>query len=409
MTIVEADYKRPASGEKKGVCRVVLCRNGKTKTVALPVKVYACEWDEEARTIRTEGFPAGRSKELLRGKAMLEEEVATYKEVVSFLETEKRTGGYTLSDVLGLRERWKWKDSFFCLMEYRIRNLRDSGQYSTADNYHSALAGFKAFRRNKDLQLSELTGNLLKEFQKHLQRKGLSMNTISLYNRNLRAVYNYALDEELLTEDKHPFHKVFTGVEKTRKRAVKSDVVRRLIRLPLIDDLTLEQARDVFLFCIYTQGMAFVDVAHLTVDNLCGSLLTYKRHKTGQSIRIELPVCARDMIQKYRSATGSHAYLFPLLYNPQDYSEVKYATALREYNRRLHLISGRMGLSVPLSSYVARHTWASIAKQNGVAPTVISEAMGHNNINTTIIYLDELDVEVVSAANRIVVDCLVSG
>lgn len=173
--------------------------------------------------------------------------------------------------------------SFFTLTESRIAHFRAVGQESTADNYRCALCCFREFRRQRDLSLAELTSDVMKLFQQHLQQKGLSMNTISLYIRCLRASYNYALDEELLREDRHPFRKVFTGVEKTRKRAVREEVVRQLMALDLSDAPPLDVARDMFLFSIYAQGMAFVDMAHLTADNLSDGRLTYKRRKTGRS------------------------------------------------------------------------------------------------------------------------------
>ncbi len=293
--------------------------------------------------------------------------------------------------------------SFFALLEYRIRCLRAAGQDSTADNYRCALDSFREFRGGEDCAPGQLTAALMGDFQKHMRRKGLSMNTISLYNRNLRAAYNYALDEELLGEDKRPFRKVFTGVEKTRKRAVREDVVRRIVDLDLSDDPSLDLARDIFLFCIYTQGMAFVDVAHLTAENLHMGLITYRRHKTGQPLAVELLPCARAILRKYQDRTGPSSFLLPLLYNADSGRAVKYSTALRQYNRRLRQISDRMGLDIPISSYVARHTWASVAKWSGVEEAVISEAMGHSSTETTAIYLASLDSDVVGAANQTVV------
>lgn len=306
------------------------------------------------------------------------------------------------------KSRCLLRRSFFALLEFRIDSFRVAGQGSTADNYRCALDCFREFRRGHDCAPAELTANMMREFQRYLQRKGLSMNTISLYNRNLRAAYNYALDEELLCEDKRPFRKVFTGVERTRKRAVREGVVRRLIAQDLSDDPSLDLARDVFLFCIYTQGMAFVDVAHLTTRNLSRGLLTYRRRKTGQPLTVELLPCAQAILCKYKNRVGESPHLLPLLYCAGSGSAVKYGTALREYNRRLRQISDRMELDIPLSSYVARHTWASIAKWSGVKETVISEAMGHTNTETTAIYLASLDSAVVGAANQTVVGKLLA-
>lgn len=293
--------------------------------------------------------------------------------------------------------------SFFALTESRIAHLRALGQESTADNYRCALCCFREFRRQCDLSPAELTSGLMKLFQQHLQQKGLSMNTISLYIRCLRASYNYALDEELLREDRHPFRKVFTGVEKTRKRAVREEVVRRIMAIDLSDAPSLDFTRDMFLFSIYTQGMPFVDMAHLTEDNLCDGKLTYKRRKTGRSLTLELPSCALFILHKYRPFGGESPYLLPLFHPAM---KQKYTSVLRTYNRNLRLISERLGLATPLSSYVARHTWASLAKWNGVDEAVISEAMGHNNVETTTIYLASLDTEVIGTANRMVVSRL---
>ncbi len=383
------------------MCRVVVRSEGGIRVIPTGVRVYQCEWDAATGRIRTDNASVSRRTELLKGQRALAEEVGMLTDIVECLQAEQ--GGCTLPQVMRERDRWLLRRSFFALLESRIACFRTSGQDSTADNYRCALDCFREFCGGHDYALRELTANMMKDFQKYMQRKGLSMNTISLYNRNLRAAYNYALDEELLCEDKRPFRKVFTGVEKTRKRAVREDVVRRLIAQDLSDDASLDFARDVFLFCIYTQGMAFVDAAHLTRANLHRGLLTYRRRKTGQPLTVVLLPCAQAILCKYQDQTGESSLLLPLLYCAVNGQTVKYGTALREYNRRLRLISDRMGLDIPLSSYVARHTWASIAKWSGVKETVISEAMGHSNTETTAIYLASLDTAVVGSANQTVV------
>ena len=405
MTKIETDYQRPKSEKRKGACQVILRQGARTKMILLPVKVYAHEWDAENGTIRVEGAPASRLKELLRGKALIEEEIAMLTDIVEQLENGKQgTAHCRFSEILRQHKYRKLERSFFLFMEHRIADLSKAGQDSTAENYQSAFGCFREFRRKKDLAISDLTGNIMQDFQKYMKRKGLAMNTISLYNRNLRAAYNYALDEGLLREDRRPFCKVFTGQEKTRKRAVKADIVKRLIRLPLEGHPELVFARDIFLFCIYTRGMAFVDVAHLTATAPQGQTLVYKRSKTGQQLEVELPKCALEIIARYKEP--GNPYLFPILHNVEAGKTTRYRTALREYNRRLHRLSDRLGMEKPLSSYVARHTWASLAKWNGVSDSVISEAMGHANIMTTIIYLASLDADVISAANHTVLASL---
>lgn len=405
MTTIELDFKRPKSEKRKGCCAILIRRGGKSKLLPTPIKVYPHEWDGKRKHIIPENAAPYRVKEVSKGKEWLENLRNALLDIISRLD--ERKSGYTLKDILRLLEKWTMGGSFFTLVESRVAHLRDSGQKHTADNYLCALNAFKEFRRQKDVPTVELTANIIKDFQNHLVKKGLKMNTVSVYNRNLRAVYNYAVDEEIVKEDKRPFRKAFTGQEKTRKRAVRGDVVKRLIALPLGDD-RLSLAKDLFLFSIYTQGMAFVDLARLTESNIKNGRLVYRRSKTNQSLEMDLFSPALQIIRKYRESAKGNPYLFPILYNVAKGRSVEYGTALRSYNRRLRMISAILGLAKPLSSYTSRHTWASLAKWNGVREEVISEAMGHNSLETTTIYLASLDVEVVSSANKTVITSLMA-
>lgn len=239
----------------------------------------------------------------------------------------------------------------------------------------------------------------MKDFQAHLINVGLGMNTISLYNRQLRAIYNYALDEEIVLIDRRPFRKSFTGQEKTRKRAVSHEKIRKLTHFSLAGKNKLEFARDLFLFSIYMQGMPFVDIAYLKKEQVKNDFISYKRKKTNRHLTVKLHEKTKAIIHKYKVNDPDCPYLFPILYNPQRKVSVEYSSALRTHNNRLRQISELMGFDELLTSYVARHTWASQARQCGVHDTVISEAMGHNNLETTTIYLTSLDTGLIASAN----------
>lgn len=294
----------------------------------------------------------------------------------------------------------KVRKGFCRLVAERIEHFKALGKLKTASNYSCALKHFMQFRQGKDIKLEELTSNLMKDFQVYLIGKGLKMNTISLYNRVLKAVYNYALDEEIIHEDKRPFRKVFTGAEKTRKRTLGKDTLKKMVRADLKGDVSLEFARDMFLFSIYMQGMAFVDIAHLRKSQIKNKCLVYRRSKTNQCLKIVIQPFAREIIDKWMVDAKDCPYLFPILYNPLKRQEIRYDTALRMQNKRLERLALRLGIEEAFSSYAARHTWASLAKWSGVNDTVICEAMGHSNLATTSIYLASLDSEVIAAANR---------
>lgn len=308
-----------------------------------------------------------------------------------------------------MRTKNRKMDSFLSLVAERIRHFEEQGQEKTASNYACALKHFKQFRKEKDVPVKDLSVSLMKDFQAYMIRAGLNMNTVSLYNRMLKAAYNYALDEEIITVDKRPFRKSFTGQEKTRKRTLEEKTVKKLIRLDLEGNGRLEFARDMFLFSVYMQGMPFVDIAHLTKEQVRGGQITYQRRKTNGRLTVAVHPRAQAIIDKWRVDAPDCPYLFPILYNPKKKSAVKYDSALRTHNKRLARISALLGPEHrPLSSYVARHTWASLARKYGVKDNIISEAMGHSHIATTMIYLASLDTRVIASANRKVINALVN-
>ena len=190
--------------------------------------------------------------------------------------------------------------NFFQLAEERILHFKKLGKKKTASNYTCALRHFKQFREEEDIAVEDLSVGLMKDFQAHLINVGLGMNTISLYNRQLRAIYNYALDEEIVLIDRRPFRKSFTGQEKTRKRAVSHEKIRKLTHFSLVGKNKLEFARDLFLFSIYMQGMPFVDIAYLKKEQVKNDFISYKRKKTNRHLTVKLHEKAKAIIHKYK-------------------------------------------------------------------------------------------------------------
>lgn len=396
------NYDSPQVSTCLGVCQLKVVYNAECVLIPPVFEIYPSEWDAYRREIVLDNSKKDRMSLLLQAKQIFDEEKKKLNYTIQQLDLTNKD--YTLDELLRQYQKVSFRLNFLDLVEARIQHMRDARQLQTANNYACALKLFKKFYVRPVLAMEDLTVSLMKDFQSFMMNRHLSKNTISLYNRSLRAVYNYALDEEILTIDKHPFRKVFTGIERTRKRALKSDVVKRLIHTDLNDNLKMRFSRDLFLFCIYTQGMAFIDLAHLRVDNVSGLRIVYRRHKTNQRIELELLDCAREIIDRYHESESP--YLFPILYDHSKQHYRKYSAVLRMYNRELHLLSQLLQLDVPLSSYVARHTWASLAKWNGINNSIISEAMGHSNIETTRIYLASLDVDVISKANYRVIHSL---
>ena len=293
--------------------------------------------------------------------------------------------------------------TFFVFMEKVILRLRALGKTGTANNYHAALTSFMRFRKGADLPFGAVSHAMMEDYQASLCASGLVPNSISFYMRILRAVYNRAITDGLAV-DGRPFRTVFTGIEKTSKRALSALDLKRIKALDLSLQPYLAFARDLFLFLFMCRGMSFVDAAYLRKTDVQGGVLTYRRRKTGQQIQVKVIPKIAELLRRY-PADGL-PYLLPIITDPGRDERRQYESALRRVNKALKVIGQRLNLPLALTTYVTRHSWATIAKAKNVPVNVISDALGHDSLATTQIYLASIDHSVVDAANDLVVNML---
>lgn len=278
----------------------------------------------------------------------------------------------------------------------QAEKARQEACYSRAANYVTAIRSFTAAVGDKKLR--KITPKVVGQYQQWLKDRGVSKNTISCYNRTLRAIYNRSVSDGLVS-DRHPFDNSFTGRTKTDKRSISEDSIKRLRALDLRHNPELEAVRDYFLFSFYSMGMPFVDMACLRKDQIVDNVIQYHRRKTGSAVHVPLCDEARAIMAKYYNA-GS-PFVFPLLTErlPQR-SYRQYCTRLNNYNRLLKQLARVAGISGNLSSYTVRHSWASIAYRSDVPLSVISQALGHKSTDITMTYIRELDVAKLSEGNE---------
>jgi integrase len=214
--------------------------------------------------------------------------------------------------------------------------------------------------------------------------------------RILRAVYNRAIEKELTT-NRNPFKYVYTGVDKTIKRAISLKTIKLIKNLDLSLQPSLDFTRDMFMFSFYTRGMSFIDMAYLKKKDLSNGILSYRRRKTGQQLFIRWEKCMQEIIEKYDNPHSS--YLLPIIKPIKADERTQYQNAMSQINRNLKTIGKMVDIQLPLTMYTARHSWASVAKNKNIPISVISEGMGHDSEMTTQIYLASLDNAVVDRAN----------
>lgn len=248
-----------------------------------------------------------------------------------------------------------------------------------------------------------MTEDFILEYDSWLRKKGITRNSVSFYMRILRSVYNKAAAEMFFSPE-NIFRKVYTGVDRTRKRAVNEEIIVRLSNLDLSEHKALDYARDIFIFSFYTRGMAFVDIAYLRKSNIRNGFIQYIRRKTGQIINIRIESCMKKIMDHYKTKSE---YIFPIITSSDEKIAYRqYQNSLSYYNKQLKKISDLLGLPSPLTSYVARHTWATAARNKNIPLSVISAGMGHTSEKTTQIYLASLDNSIIDEANKFIISSL---
>ena len=278
--------------------------------------------------------------------------------------------------------------------------LEQSSRHGTARAYRSSLNRLLEFTGNDQLTFSDLTPGLLKRYEQTLLTQGCKRNTVSLYMRMLRSVCNQAVSRGITRISPGLFDEVFTGTDSSEKRAVNPSVIRRIRELDLRGNTTLETARDLFLLSFYLRGIPFVDLIHLRKSDLSRGMLRYRRSKTGRLLTVAVEPCAQEILRKYASKAADSIYLLPILSKEGKGGYRQYQNALRRYNLHLHRLSALLGLKVNLTSYVARHSWATAAYRQGIPVAVISESLGHSSEKVTYTYLASFDNRTLSQANR---------
>ena len=294
-------------------------------------------------------------------------------------------------------------EEYFLLEEQRLGFL---GRWSSRRNYRSTRLSFSSFLKGRKLFIGNLDAGELQRYNEFLDSRHVSKNAKSFYNRNLRAVYNRAVQDGYARRNDSLFSQVYTGIDKTRKKALPVDILRKIVSLDLSTESELSQARDFFVFCFVAQGMCFVDLAWLSKKHVRGDELCYARKKTGERITVQIKPCMTEILERHADASWGE-YLFPVLHTTKSedaYQEYTYR--LNRYNLYLKEIGKRVGCPFPLNSYAARHSWASLARETGAPVSVISQGLGHTSERTTRIYLDELDNAVLNEACQRVIDAV---
>lgn len=393
-------FRSSADAGGEGVIYYQITKDKKVRRILTDYHVYPEEWDA-SRSMVTTTPQSIRRMHILSIRQRIIWDMERLMKIDGRLDSNGLP--YSTKDIIDEYGRYANDYTLFNYMENIIDSLKQKGRMRTAENYRSALLSFRNYTSCKDVMLDNITSELMQSYETWLLERRLTNNTSSFYMRILRAVYNRAVVDEIIT-DRHPFRKVYTGISRTVKRALPIGVMKKIKSLNLVAEPRLDFARDMFMLSFFLRGMSFIDMAYLKKHDLVAGRLTYRRSKTGQILKIKWTSEMQQIVDKYPES-GSD-YLLPIISRTNVEPRNEYRRIGNLINRNLKTIGRRLNVAVPLTLYVARHTWASVAKLKGIPVSIISECMGHDSEMTTRIYLATLDTGAVARANAKVIHSL---
>lgn len=297
----------------------------------------------------------------------------------------------------------KSASNVFDFFDKTIDGLKIRKQIGNAIVYKQTRSALLRYSNNNNLQFSDIDVGFLNRWETFLS-KTCTGNGISNYMRTLRALYNKAISEELCKRDCYPFKNPYNPngynlgklKKQTIKRALTKVDIQKIIKYKPKKYSSIYDAKNIFLFSYYNMGMNFVDMAYLQWKNIYDGRINYVRKKTKKKYSIKIMQPVQIILDYYKKFAFDNDYVFPVLndfHKTEEQKKTRVMTALKKINADLKTIRGKIKLDndFVLSTYVARHSWATILKKQGISTSLISEGLGHTDEKTTQVYLDSFE------------------
>ena len=396
MATVKIKFRASSVAGKEGTLYYHIIHQRKLRWISTDYHVYPEEWNARKSSVIVSNSN-NRQAHLQLIQSQIDWEM---KQMQCIIHDKEMDGvSYSVDDLANEIQQLPTSQSVFMFFRQQIAKKEQMQCVGTKNNYTNAVNRFIEFRNQKDLTFSQMTADMMEMYQAWLWNRGVGQNTVSFYLRTLRTLHHKAVEAGQATSN-DIFAHVQTANVRTAKRAISVNDIRKIEKLDLPRGSSLDKARDMFLFSFYLRGMAFVDMAFLKKSDLKCGLVSYNRRKTHQNLNIEWIKPMQAIIDKYAEQTKDSPYMLPILTGKETSPYTQYRKVEYNTNYNLKKIGKMIGLKIPLTTYVARHTWASIALHMNIPIATISEGMGHNSYKTTQIYLESIDVATINEANK---------
>ena len=310
MASVKLKFRVSSLPGKEGTLYFQIIHERVVKQIGTSYRIYESEWDEHRNDIVKQSLIAPNRLKTI--KSVQEKNVWEKNRQNKIIEQFKNKGRcFSVDEIIrALNAQSSNKTTVFEYIKIQIERLKSAGKERTSETYKQMLLSFMKFRNGEDLFFDIIDEALICQYESHMRIFGLCRNTTSFYLRVFRSVYNRAVDDGL-TEQTNPFKRVYTGVDKTSKRAISLKEIKKIKDLDLSSSPTLDFARDIFLFSFYMRGMSFIDIAYLKKKNLSNGFVVYNRRKTGQQLVVKWEKQMEEIANKYLDSNNT--FLFPII------------------------------------------------------------------------------------------------
>ena len=396
MATVKIKFRASSVAGKEGTLYYHIIHQRKLRWISTDYHVYPEEWNARKSSVIVSNSN-NRQAHLQLIQSQIDWEMNQMQCIIH--DKEMDGVSYSVDDLANEIQQLPTSQSVFMFFRQQIAKKEQMQCVGTKNNYTNAVNRFIEFRNQKDLTFSQMTADMMEMYQAWLWNRGVGQNTVSFYLRTLRTLHHKAVEAGQATSN-DIFAHVQTANVRTAKRAISVKDIRKIEKLELQIGSSIDKARDLFLLSFYLRGMAFVDMAFLKKSDLKCGMVSYNRRKTHQNLNIEWIKPMQAIIDKYAEQTKDSPYMLPILTGKETSPYTQYRKVEYNTNYNLKKIGKMIGLKIPLTTYVARHTWASIALHMNIPIATISEGMGHNSYKTTQIYLESIDVATINEANK---------
>lgn len=389
-------YKYKPLKNKELPLKIKVSKDRKTRYINLGISVKQEHWDFEKNRPKAECPNKEFIEKLISNKISevkskiveLKSENKDFSATTLIKKVTKPATPITVDDL--------FKQHMSCLKEEQRTGYR----FSIQQTYNSLLK----FNKHLDIYFSEIDVSWLKGYERWLRKQGRAGNTIAIRFRNLRVVFNLAIEMEVVKPECYPFkkYKIAKLHQDTTKRALTKEDVQSVINYSTTRrDIYTRLAVNLFTFSYFMGGINFVDMAYLTRSNIINNRLIYKRKKTSKFINLPLQERALLIFKEYKDA--DNPYLFPILssfHKTEQQKLNRLHKVITKVNKALKAIGEELNLPIKLTTYVARHSYATVLKRSGVPTSIISESLGHSSEKVTQIYLDGFENKQIDEAMK---------